>query len=246
MGRPAKELTFFLTAPHKCNYIDDKEAVSLFADPLFKKNKELYTKLVGNGFRRSGEHIYRPHCRHCAECIAVRIPVNSFVPRRHQRRNIKQNQEVQIQETEAKYSEEHFLLYEKYLASRHKDSGMDNPTRENYQDFLWCDWSNTRLFEFRLKKRLIAIAVIDSLLDANSAVYTFFDTEYSNRGLGKYAILSMIDITKNEEKNWLYLGYWISSCQKMSYKTEYQPIECFLDNQWKRFYQISASDFAVN
>jgi arginine-tRNA-protein transferase len=31
---------------------------------------------------------------------------------------------------------------------------------------------------------------------------------------------------------YLYLGYWIKQCQKMSYKTDYQPIELFIDNRW--------------
>ena len=246
MGKHSTELTFFLTAPHECNYIDDKEATSLFADPIYPKNKELYSILVENGFRRSGEHLYRPHCASCSECVPVRIPVNEFSPRRHQRRNIKQNQDVSVTETQACFNEEHFLLYERYLAARHKNSGMDNPTEENYRDFLWCDWSDTRLFEYRIDKKLIAVAVVDNLKNANSAVYTFFETEYASRGLGKYAILNMIETTKNEGKNWLYLGYWIASCQKMSYKIEYQPIECFLDNQWKRFQQLSSSNFAVS
>jgi arginyl-tRNA--protein-N-Asp/Glu arginylyltransferase len=33
-------------------------------------------------------------------------------------------------------------------------------------------------------------------------------------------------------KRYVYLGYWIEDCQKMSYKKQYQPIELFEENSW--------------
>ena len=122
---------------------------------------------------------------------------------------------------------------------------MNNPTEDSYQNFLWCKWSETRLVEYRLNEKLLAVAVIDELLDGCSAVYTFFDTDYATRSLGKYVILSLIKLTKELGLSYLYLGYWITGCQKMSYKTEYQPLECFLGNQWKCLEPLSSQNFAV-
>lgn len=246
MDSQSNKLRFFLTTPHQCNYIDGQEATSLFADPLFPKNKTLYSMLVANGFRRSGEHLYKPHCSHCSECVPVRIPVNDFSARRRQRRTIKKNADLVMNSTPAAFQPEHFALYKRYLQARHRDGGMDNPTEDNYRDFLWCNWSDTNLIEFRLEQQLVAVAVVDSLADGNSAVYTFFDPDYESRSLGQFAILYLIEQTLNEGKQWLYLGYWIAGCDKMKYKIEYQPIECFLDNQWKRFSQLPRNDFAVN
>jgi arginyl-tRNA--protein-N-Asp/Glu arginylyltransferase len=31
---------------------------------------------------------------------------------------------------------------------------------------------------------------------------------------------------------YLYLGYWIKHCQKMSYKTNYRPLELLQENTW--------------
>jgi len=28
------------------------------------------------------------------------------------------------------------------------------------------------------------------------------------------------------------LGFWIKACKKMAYKSDYQPIQLFIDNQW--------------
>ena len=82
MDSQSQKLRFFLTTPHKCNYIDGQEATSLFADPLYPKDKPLYSMLVANGFRRSGEHLYKPHCVNCSECVPVRLPVEEFQYRR--------------------------------------------------------------------------------------------------------------------------------------------------------------------
>ncbi len=245
MDNDSQYLRFFLTAPHECHYIEGNEATSLFADPLSPKNKLLYSSLVANGFRRSGEHLYRPHCANCQECIPARIPVETFSPRRHQKRAFKLNKDLSTTFTVAEFNTEHFELYRKYISTRHQDSDMNNPTEDSYQNFLWCKWSETRLVEYRLNEKLLAVAVIDELLDGCSAVYTFFDTDYATRSLGKYVILSLIKLTKELGLSYLYLGYWITGCQKMSYKTEYQPLECFLGNQWKCLEPLSSQNFAV-
>jgi leucyl-tRNA---protein transferase len=242
MDNQSKKLRFFLTSPHSCNYLDNREATSLFADPLYPKNKEIYSALVANGFRRSGEHLYQPYCAECSECIPIRIPVNDFKMSRNQKRTWKKNQDLTVKIVNAEFNEEHFQLYTKYLSLRHPDGGMDNPSIKDYKNFLWASWSETRLFEFRLDKKLIAVAVVDQLKNAFSAVYTFFDPEFQQRSPGKYAILYLIEHTRQMSYSWLYLGYWIANCNKMKYKIEYQPVECFISEEWKNF---STLDFAV-
>ena len=242
MDNDSNKLRFFLTPSHPCNYLDGPEATSLFADPVFPKNKNLYSALVANGFRRSGEHLYQPYCSQCSECVPIRIPANEFRLNRNQKRTWKNNQDVSFKMVNADFSEEHFQLYTKYLSMRHPDGGMDNPSKDDYKNFLWASWSETRLLEFRLNEKLIAVAVIDQLENAYSAVYTFFEPDFKQRSLGKFAILCLIEETKRQNYSWLYLGYWIADCNKMKYKIEYQPAECFIDQEWKKFSTLS---FAV-
>ncbi len=246
MDSQEQKLRFYITSPHSCNYLDSRDATSLFADPLFPKNQSLYTALVANGFRRSGEHLYRPYCSNCSECVPVRIPVNEFKYRRQHKRNLKQNMDLDVRCLPAEFNASHFQLYKKYLSARHPNGGMDNPTEDNYRDFLWASWSDTLLFEFKLDNQILAIAVVDKLKDGYSAVYTFFDPEQEKRALGKFAILYLIQKALEENLTWLYLGYWIASCDKMKYKIEYQPIECFIDDEWKKISTISRNDFAVS
>jgi len=104
---------------------------------------------------------------------------------------------------------------------------------------------NDYFIEFRLDKMLIAVAVVDLLQDALSAVYTFFDPDLHQRSPGKFTILYLIEHAKQTGYPWLYLGYWIANCNKMKYKIEYQPIECFVDEEWKKFSTLPFNDFAV-
>ena len=173
---PAK-LLLYATPSHECSYLPGNDATTLFVDPEFPKDAGVYTLLSRNGFRRSGEHVYRPNCQSCAACVPVRVPVDDFRPRRSQRRALRDNGDLRVVPRESIFNEEHFQLYTEYLSARHTDGGMDNPTRKQYREFLLSSWADTVLYEFRLDERLIAVAVADHLNDGLSAGYSGVDPE---------------------------------------------------------------------
>lgn len=113
---------------------------------------------------------------------------------------------------------------------------MDNPSRNNYLEFLTSSWSDTYFYEMRYEDSLVCVAVVDLMHNAMSAVYTFFDPDYAKNSLGKYAILYEIAEARRLELDWLYLGYWIEGCNKMEYKSEYRPAEYYIENEWRREY----------
>lgn len=229
-----EKLGFYATPPHECNYLPDREAITLFADPRFQKNTRIYAALADCGFRRSGEHLYIPHCEQCTACTPVRIPVSEFSPSRSQKRTWKRNRDLMVRQLPAEYNDEYFLLYQRYLNARHRDGGMDNPKPENYLEFLTSSWSDTVFYEMRdASARLVAIAVVDVMDNALSAVYTFYDPDEEKRSLGRYAILYEIEQARLQGMQWLYLGYWIEESRKMSYKTDYQPLQYYVANEWK-------------
>lgn len=229
---PARIL-LFATPAHACSYLPERDATTLFVDPEFPKDAGIYTLLSRNGFRRSGEHVYRPNCETCNACVPVRVPVDRFVPRRSQRRTLRANQDLHVITREGVFCEEHFLLYDRYLSARHANGGMDNPTRKQYREFLLSSWADTLLFEFRLGARLVAVAVADRLLDGLSSVYTFFDPRLSARSIGSYCILWQIEEVRRLGLDWLYLGYWIADSPKMLYKKDFLPQERLVEGRWQ-------------
>lgn len=232
-GQPS--ITLFATPPHPCGYLPDREAVTLFADPHARKNASVYAHLSAQGFRRSGEHLYRPRCPGCHACVPVRVPVREFTPSRCQRRAGRRNADLHVEMRSAEFRAEHFALYARYLRSRHPGGGMDNPTPVGFIDFLTATWVDTRFIEFRDDEgRLLAVAVADLMEGALSAVYTFFDPDAADRSLGRHAILTEIDYARRLGLDWLYLGYYIPECRKMRYKAEYRPLEFLIDGHWSR------------
>jgi len=236
--RKNTQLTLYSTPPHSCAYFTDHQATTLFVDPFFQDNSMFYNYLSKQGFRRSGQFLYRPHCQQCQQCISVRIPVHSFKPRRNQRRIWQKNQDLTVSAVGSYFKQEHFELYQRYLTHRHKNGGMDNPTPESYIHFLASDWAYTTFYEFRLQEKLLAVAVVDLLDDSLSAIYTFFDPDYAKRSLGVYAILWEIAESQRLNLKWLYLGYWIKDCRKMSYKTDYYPLEYYYQKKWQELESV--------
>ncbi|EIJ42768.1 putative arginyl-tRNA:protein arginylyltransferase [Beggiatoa alba B18LD] len=227
------QFNLYATPPHECSYLSGRQATTIFIDPHFPKDKALYSTLSQHGFRRSGEHLYRPHCHSCDACVPVRIPVCFFEPNRTQQRIWRKNQDLVVKAVAGGFREEHFQLYSRYLAARHAGGGMDNPTRHSYMQFLTSSWAETIFYEFYLQDELIIVAVVDHFEQGLSAVYTFFNPDYPKRSLGVYAVLWEIEECKRLRKEALYLGYWIKNCQKMSYKVNYQPLEYYRHGLWQ-------------
>jgi arginine-tRNA-protein transferase len=228
------QLKLFITHPHPCSYLDDEEAVTLFVDPTVELNVGLYSSLSAAGFRRSGAHLYRPRCPNCQACVPARIPTGVFKYTRQQKRCLKRNADLSVNIASSGSSNEHYQLYERYINLRHSDGDMFPPSREQFDNFLVSEWGDTHHIEFRLDGRLIAVAVCDQMEDALSAVYTYFEPDLPKRSLGVLAILQQIQLAEELGLSHVYLGYWIKNCSKMSYKTDYRPLEVFVEQNWLR------------
>jgi len=220
---------------NECSYLDGREAINIYADPHHPNPRAVHNQLSKKGFRRSGEYVYRPGCNDCRACVPVRIRRADFKPRRTDKRNLKKNNDLTVDFTTARFSDEYFDLYQRYLNSRHPGGGMDDPEPGDFERFLLNPWGETLFVEIRWQTDLIAVAVTDATTEGLSAVYTFFDPENASRGLGRFCILQQIELCKIMSMPYLYLGYWVDGCQKMQYKTDYSPQEHFDGNVWLEY-----------
>ncbi len=226
-------IPLFLTPTSSCNYLDKKNAQSAFVHPSFSLNTAVYDQLIAQGFRRSGNEVYSPHCSACSECIASRLLVDKFVANKNQKRCLKKNQQTTVIIKPAQFEPAHYALYLRYQQYKHQGGDMANSSKEDYIDFLASHWCNTLFVEFSIANELAAVAIVDLLDNALSAVYTFFDPKFSSFSLGTYAILWQQSHAKSLGFEFVYLGFWIKDCQKMSYKIQFQPMQGFIDNAWK-------------
>lgn len=226
------QIKLFSTHEHPCSYLQDKQATTVFVDPTLALDSNLYSELSDLGFRRSGQHLYRPKCRTCQACVPVRIPVEQFKPNRSQSRCLKKNASVEVSVIDSIATNEHFDLYQRYINARHSDGDMYPANRDQYEEFLSSEWGVTSYIEFRDQGRLIAVAVSDKLEKGLSAIYTFYAPEEPHRGLGTLGVLRQIELCKELGLPYLYLGYWVKECKKMNYKTMYRPLQLLIQQSW--------------
>ncbi len=229
-------LKLFITHAHPCSYLPKAQAATLFVDPAAHITADIYSQLSDLGFRRSGEHLYRPQCESCNACIPVRIPVAHFTPSRAQKRCLQRNQDLTLRVVSTINSPVHYALYQDYITHRHGEGDMYPPSLAQYTQFLGRTWAATDYLEFWLASELIAVAVSDRLQQGVSAIYTFYSpqAQHQARSLGVLAVLAQIQRAQQLGLPYVYLGYWIQNCRNMAYKTQYQPLEYGYDRTWTK------------
>jgi len=225
-------MKFGITPPSTCSYLPEQNEQLLVFVSEQQPTVNEYNLLIGAGFRRSGEQIYRPHCANCNACESIRIPVEQFIPSKSQKRVLKRNQDLSIRISHSDQAN-YYPLYESYINQRHADGSMYPATPAQYQGFILSPWDKALFIELYFHDELIGVAVTDNLMFSLSALYTFFKPGEEKRSLGNFAILQQIALAKSMNKPYLYLGYQIDACQKMNYKQNFMPHERFFNDKWQ-------------
>ncbi len=236
---------FFMTAPNTCGYLPDKVERKVFTHLVGMRAAALNDLLTQAGFRRSQTIAYRPACDQCSACVSVRVPVDEFEPSRNMKRVLEANSDLVGLTIPNKATSEQYSLFRSYLGDRHSDGGMIDMSVLDFSLMIEDSHVDTTLIEYRRRGPdtfingrgtgpLIATALTDILSDGLSMVYSFFDPELSDRGLGTYMILDHIQRTKKQGLPYLYLGYWINGSKKMDYKARFKPQERLGLNGWMR------------
>jgi len=159
----------------------------------------------------------------------------------------RRNQDLRIVESSDIFDTETFDLYSRYIKERHADGDMYPPDKDQYQSFLNNGLGNTRYFRLYDEQRLVGVMVSDQMLDGLSAIYTFYEPAEERRSLGTFSVLYQVELARTSNLEHVYLGYWIQTCEKMSYKARFKPLEMLVGGEWHRGDALPGpDDIAVN
>lgn len=188
---------------------------------------QMYRMLLDEGYRRSGDHLYRPDCPSCRECQIYRVHVDSFEMRKSQRRVFRSGQQrFQYRLVRPGMTQEKMDLYRKYLAAQHGDPEQALMLDEfSYMEFFVRSFLGDRTRELQIwdEGRMIGLGICDLIMDAWSSVYFFFDPEYSSYSPGHYSMLLEIHLAQEMGLDYYYPGFLIHGISAMEYKNKLRP-----------------------
>ena len=229
-------MNYFYTTPLRpCPYIKGLSERRIITELDSYDTEEMHDLLTLNGFRRSHGLAYTMSCPGCTACIPMRINCADFTLSRSQRRLEKINDSTIFADTVKSSTREQYALFKSYQVGRHDGGEMSKMTFYDYQGLSDNSPLETSLIEYRLSDGyLVAVCIIDRLIDGFSAVYSFYDPCMQKNSLGTYMILWLIRRSRNIGLRYLYMGFWIEKCTKMSYKSKFRPYEIFINAEWQQ------------
>ncbi len=230
-----KKAKVFKSLPFECSYISSKKEQRLIVKlDRDDKNQLYFDELMKRGFRRNFNHMYFPICSYCNSCMSSRIKIKDFKRSKSQRRNVKSNSDLKFIINNNINKKERYELFLKYSHSRHSDSQMRLMTFEEFNNFLYKSPVKNNVYDLiDDNDNILGVMLLDFLDNGLSAVYSFYDPNFLQRGLGTHMILKAICLTEELNLDYLYLGYWVSESKKMSYKAAFKSLEIFFKGNWQ-------------
>lgn len=225
---------FYKTAPMPCPYLDGQDEQRILTElPDGPMATALFNSLSQAGFRRSHRLLYLPDCPNCRACVPVRIIAAGFSPNRSLSKALRRASILRREIVPAEPTAEQYTLFRAYQDRRHTGGDMGQMSWSDYAAMVGQSSVDTRLLEARMPDgTLVGCCLFDTIRDGLSAVYSFFADPLPGVGLGSVLVHDLVQQTLSEQREYVYLGFWIEECAKMAYKIKFQPLERLTRRGW--------------
>ena len=229
-SRISENLTkYFVDIPAYCPYGQPYTAV--YSQSIFGPLPDaLFEFFLESGFRRNGNTIYTMKCQGCDECVPIRLDTSNFTLNRSQRRALKMNEDIDVKIGPPEMTDDKLAVLQKFLEERYP--GKFNSAEEYYTGFFINTITSTIEVRFMLGEEMVGAGIVDTGSNYLSAVYFYFDPQFSKRSPGTFNILYLANLCRQLKMQYLYLGYWIRDVAAMSYKSKFLPHELLRNDRW--------------
>ncbi len=193
----------------------------------------LNDSLIKKGWRRFGKYYSRPQCSTCKECKSLRIDAKNYRFSKNARRTIRKNKNTLFTIQKPSISNEHLEIYEKYHRYMEKKRDWKRykiKPNSYYELYIAGAGKFGKEILYYIDDRLVAVDLVDFMDDGISSIYFFYDPDFAHLSLGRYSIYMQIQLAKNFNLRWIYLGYYVKECQSLNYKERFKPFEILQNN----------------
>jgi leucyl-tRNA---protein transferase len=219
----------------RCEYLPDREW-QLRYEVVPHLTQADYLARLQRGWRRFGIATFRPECPSCQMCRSLRVPVATFRPSRSQLRVWKRNEgELRVEVGVPVLSQDRLDLWARFHRHGNETKGWpadagDDPGLLLENPFPTEEWA------YYVGPRLVAVAYVDAVPGALSAIYCYYDPAEKVRSLGTFNVLSMLVAARERGLTHVYLGYYVAGCRSLEYKRNFRPGEVLRrDGTWEAF-----------
>lgn len=220
-------------SPHECPYLPNLTAILPMRLPIRRLTAEEFDACLLRGDRRQGVLLYRPACGHCQACVPIRLDVAAFVPTRGQTRAWRTGlRRLAVRLARPSADAQRARLYNLHKRERNLDSEDREITELEYSAFLVETCADTWELSYWLGEELVGIAVFDRSVRALSAVYCHYNPRVAGLSVGVFSVMQQLELCRQWNLQWLYLGYVVDDCQAMRYKAGYLPHDRLLAGVW--------------
>ena len=223
-----------LSNEHPCSYLPGKTANLPLILPANVLSMRTMDAALAAGMRRAGLFLYYTQCQGCQSCEPTRFDVHQFRWTESWKRILKRgDRQLQLAIAPTSMTDEKLALFNRHRVERGLNTDESNYQREDYESFLVetsCQF--TMELQFRIGEQLIAVSIIDCGQNSVSAVYTYFDPDYSKLSIGTYAILKQLEFCLQTGRQYVYLGMYVKDNSHLNYKARFLPQQRWMDGGW--------------
>lgn len=219
----------------ECSYLPGRIARLPMGLPVQPISGERFDELMEHGYRRSGMMFYRTQCPGCQACEALRIDVHRFQTNRSQRRTLLRAKDLRFQLASPSVDSIRVQLFNRHRNTRGLAQSDVPVTLDDYQSFLLGAPNLSYELSIWQADKLLSVSITDWGKTSLSAVYCFFDPDYSQWSLGTLSILKQIELALHHGHRWLYLGFYVAENSHLSYKANFRPHQRLIGGSWLEF-----------
>ncbi len=182
---------------------------------------------MNQGWRKFGVAMFHPLCLGCQECRPIRVSVETFRPNRSQMRAWARNRGLEVRLGEPQVDDQRLALFASYHRAQQTRKTWPRHSESKTGYCLSFVFNLIPALEITLweGEALRGVMLVDLTPHVVSAVYHYYDLSQPRRSFGTYLILQTIELARQRQRPWVYLGYYVRGCPSMEYKALYRPCE---------------------